>query len=399
VSARDGPSDAAGSPRDGRAGAAAWHERHERAASAPRMPRWVPRVIVLAFVGLAVFLSLRWILGQLRGLLTLLVVSLFLAFAIEPAVNWLSRRGVRRGLATGLVFAALLLAAAAFVAALGSVIVTEARSIGTNVPQYANELVDWVNRTFHTQLSTERIQSELTRPGGSLSAFTSRLTKNAIGYGATVVGAVFQFFTVLLFTFYLSADGPRFRHAVCSLLPPHRQRDVQRAWDIAVDKTGGYLYSRALLAVLSAAAHYVALRVIGVPFALALAVWVGVVSQFVPTIGTYLAAGLPVLVALANRPVDALWVALFAVGYQQVENYLLHPRITARTLSMHPAVAFGSVLAGAALLGPVGALLALPAVATLLGFLDEYVRRYEVTGTTEARAARRRNRGGRDRPP
>lgn len=357
------------------------------------MPSWVPRVIVLAFVGLAVFLSLRWMLGQLRGLLTLLLVSLFLAFAIEPAVNWLSRRGMRRGLATGVVFVVLLLAAGAFVAALGSVIVTEARSIGTNVPHYANEFVDWVNRTFHTELSTERIRDELAHPGGSLSAFTSRLTRNALGYGATVVGAVFQFFTVLLFTFYLSADGPRFRNAVCSLLPPQWQREVQRAWDIAVDKTGGYLYSRALLAALSAVAHYVALRAIGVPFALALAVWVGIVSQFVPTIGTYLAAGLPVVVALANRPIDALWVALLAIAYQQVENYLLHPRITAHTLSMHPAVAFGSIIAGAALLGPVGALLALPAVATLLGFLGEYVRRYEVTETTETRGEREKRDG------
>ncbi|HEY9391511.1 MAG TPA: AI-2E family transporter [Mycobacteriales bacterium] len=348
------------------------------------MPRWLPRAVLLVFAALAAFLALRWIFKQLAGLLTLLLVSLFLTFAIEPAVNWLDRRGWRRGAATGLVFLVLVVVLIGFVVALGSVLVREVRSIGDNIPDYADGLITWINNTFDTRLSTTRITRELTRPGGPLSMIGSRLARNAVGYGASLLGAVFQLFAILLFTFYLSADGPRVRHAVCSLLPPGRQREVQRAWDIAVDKTGGYLYSRALLAAISAVAHYAAFRIIGIDFALALAVWVGVVSQFIPTIGTYLAAALPVIVALATRPVDALWVLGFAAAYQQVENYILHPRITARTLAMHPAVAFGAVIAGASLLGAAGAVLALPVVATLQGFVGAYVRRYEVTGTTEA---------------
>lgn len=351
------------------------------------MPRWLPRAIVLVFAALAAFLALWWTVDQLRGLLTLLMVALFLTFAIEPAVNWLDARGWRRGVATGLVFAILLVSSVGFVVAAGSVLVTEVRAIGANIPQYANELITWVNSAFGTHLSASGVTRELTKPGGSLSEFGSRLARNAVGYGASLISAVFQLFTILLFTFYLSADGPRVRHAVCSLLPPHRQREVQRAWNIAVDKTGGYLYSRALLAVVSAVAHYAAFRIIGLDFALALAIWVGVVSQFIPTVGTYLAASLPVLVALAAKPVDALWVIGFAAAYQQLENYVLHPRITARTLAMHPAVAFGSVIAGAALLGAAGALLALPVVATVQGFVGAYVRRYEVTGTTEAQRA------------
>ncbi|HEX5495915.1 MAG TPA: AI-2E family transporter [Mycobacteriales bacterium] len=356
-------------------------DRDDRAGG---MPLWLPRAIVLALVALTAFLALCWALNRLRGLLTLLLVSLFLTFAIEPAVNWLDRRGWRRGAATGLVFGVLMAVVVGFVGALGSVLVTEIRSIGDNIPTYADDLVAWVNHTFSTNLSTTGITRELTRPGGALSVLGSRLAHNALGYGVSLLGAVFGLFTILLFTFYLSADGPRVRHAVCSLLPPHRQREVQRAWDIAVDKTGGYLYSRALLAGVSAVAHYAAFRIIGLDFPLALAVWVGVVSQFIPTIGTYLAAVLPVLVGLATTPTDALWVLGFAAVYQQVENYLLQPRITARTLAMHPAVAFGSVIAGAALIGAPGALLALPVVATVQGFVGAYVHRYEVTGTTEA---------------
>ena len=110
-----------------------------------------------------------------------------------------------------------------------------------------------------------------------------------------------------------------------------------------------------------------------------LAVWVGLVSQFIPTIGTYLAGALPMLIAFTVEPWYAVWVLVFVVVYQQFENYMLQPKLTARSVDIHPAVAFGSVVAGTALLGAVGALIAIPAVATLQAFLGAYVKRYDVT--------------------
>jgi predicted PurR-regulated permease PerM len=199
---------------------------------------------------------------------------------------------------------------------------------------------------------------------------------------SSLLGGLFRLLTIALFTFYFTADGPRMRRTLCSMLPPARQAEVLRAWEIGIQKTGGYLYSRALLAVVSALSHYVLLKLLGIPYAGALAVWVGVISQFVPTIGTYLAGALPMLVGLTVDPMDAVWILIFVVVYQQVENYLLQPRITARTVEIHPAVAFGSVIAGAALLGAVGALIAIPVTATLQGFLGTYIRRYEVVVPT-----------------
>jgi len=105
---------------------------------------------------------------------------------------------------------------------------------------------------------------------------------------------------------------------------------------------------------------------------------VGTASQFIPTVGTYIAGALPLLVAVTSQPLDALWVAMFILVYQQFENYVLQPRITARTMQLHPAVAFGSVIAGAALLGAVGAVVALPFAASLQAFVGTYIRRYEV---------------------
>ena len=109
------------------------------------------------------------------------------------------------------------------------------------------------------------------------------------------------------------------------------------------------------------------------PYALALALWVGVVSQFIPTIGTYLAGVVPFMVALlSDDPRDAILVLIAITLYQQVENYLISPKVTANTMELHPAVAFGSAIVGASLLGGIGALLALPVAATITGLVQTF---------------------------
>ncbi|MFD4431020.1 AI-2E family transporter [Nocardia sp. NPDC058497] len=347
-------------------------------------PRWLPRSLLYATLAIAGLIAAFWVLGKLQGLLTILMVSLFLAFAIEPAVNWLAARGVRRGAGTGVVFGGMLLVVVAFVWTLGALLVNQVTMLVSNAPDYIQDVVDWINSTFDQDLSGADLTKYASEWSSTIEGYLVGLAGNVWGIGTVAIGALFQLLGVLLFTFYFAADGPRFRTWVCSFLPPRQQKHVLLAWDIAVEKTGGYIYSRALLALCAALAHYVALRLFDVPSAFALALWVGVVSQFIPTVGTYLAGALPVLVALVHDPISALWILLFIVAYQQFENYVLQPRITATTLDMHPAVAFGAVIAGAALLGPTGALLAIPVTATLQGFAGAYVRRYEVTEEAEA---------------
>ncbi|WP_415924534.1 AI-2E family transporter [Streptomyces sp. MI02-7b] len=344
----------------------------------PRMPRWLPRAMVLAVALLAALQLAEWAFHQVIGLLVNILLAFFAALAMEPAVDWMAARGMRRGLATGLVFLAVLTLGGVFVVLLGSLLVDQITSIGRNLPEYVDDVVLWVNHTFGTDLSVGKLQQNVLHSDW-LRNYVQKQAGNVWGLSATVLGGVFQVLTITLFTFYFAADGPRLRRAVCSVLPPARQAEVLRAWEIAVAKTGGYLYSRALMALISAVAHYVLFQVLGIPYAPALAVWVGVVSQFVPTVGTYLAGALPMLIAFTQDPWDAVWVLGFVVVYQQFENYLVQPRITARTVDIHPAVAFGSVIVGTALLGAVGALVAIPATATLQGFLGAYVKRYAVT--------------------
>ncbi len=366
-----------------------------------RMPRWVPRAIALFLGGVVVLVVVGWVLGRLRGLLLDLLVALFLSFALEPAVNWLQHKGWRRGLATGAAFVGLLVFLAVFLVAIGAVVVDQVTQFIDQSDEYAANVADQINDRFGTDISVEELQDELTREDGPVRGLAENLAGDVVGVATSSFGVLFRLLTIGLFSFYLVADGPRFRRAICSFLPPRRQKAVLDGWEVAIDKTGGYLYSRALLALFSTAFHWVAFELIGVPYALALALFVGLVSQFVPTIGTYIAGALPVLVALANDPVEALWVLGVIIVYQQIENYLFAPRITAHTMALHPAVAFGTVIAGAALFGGVGALLALPAAAVLQAIGYTYVARHpviETPMTADQPSHRRRRRGAEPDP-
>ncbi|WP_254879102.1 AI-2E family transporter [Streptomyces sp. NA04227] len=362
--------------------------------AAARMPRWLPRAIILALALVACFQFSIWAFHQLTGLLLNVLIAFFLALAVEPAVSRLAHLGMRRGLATGIVFLCVVAVAAGFVALLGSMLAGQIVNMIENFPRYLDQLINWTNSTFHTELSRVEVQDSVVHSDW-LRKYVQNSASGVLDVSAQVLGGLFQLLTILLFAFYFAADGPRLRRTVCSLLPPARQAEVLRAWEIAVAKTGGYLYSRGLMALVSGVAHYVLLEFLNVPYAPVLAVWVGLVSQFIPTIGTYLAGALPMLLAFTVDPWYALWVLIFVVIYQQFENYLLQPKLTARTVDIHPAVAFGSVIAGTALLGAVGALISIPAVATLQAFLGAYVRRYEVMDDPRVHGHRTANaRGG-----
>ncbi len=342
------------------------------------MPPWLPRAVLMVMWTVTAFGVALWLFLQLQGIIVLLLISLFLALALEPAVNWLHRRRWPRGPATGAVMLLVVLATGVFLSMLGSMLIGQVLALAAETPRMLRAALVWANSTFGTDYSPTNLMESVTSASGVVQQYASRIADNALGAGTTLLGLLFNGLAVALFTFYLCADGPRFRRVICSVLPPRTQREVLRAWEIAIEKTGGYLYSRALMALVSAVAHYLVLVALDVPFAFALALWVGVLSQFIPTVGTYIGGLVPVLVALPQGPWTAVWVLVFVILYQQFENYLLQPRITARTLDMHPAVAFGSVLAGVAIMGAPGALLALPMGASMQAFLGSYIRRYEV---------------------
>lgn len=271
--------------------------------------------------------------------------------------------------------------------AIGSVLATQITELVETAPDTIENLEGWLQRNVSEDVDLSDVSDNFVEVGGLGDQLTS-VAGNLVGFGSTAVGLLFDLFTLGLFTFYLAADGPKFRRTVCSIFPPSRQVTVNRIWDLGVEKTGGYILSRSILAMISAFVHWMAFVALGVPSPLALAMWMGVVSQFIPVVGSYLAGALPVLISTLDRPITGLWVLIVVIVYQQIENYVFAPRITAQTMEIHPAVAFGSVIAGSAMLGPVGALLALPASATIQGFLSTYLNYYEVEWNDEDFMAR-----------
>ncbi len=359
---------------------------------AKKLPPWLLRAILVGAAALAGLYVLGWLLQQLQMLLVIVLVSLFLSFALEPAVNRLERMGVRRGAGTGLMFLLLFVALGLFLWAIGTVLADQVVEFADNGPSYISDIEDWLEDTFAIEVDAEGLIGEF-QEGGAVANLATRLADNLVNLGATVLQALFQALTILLFTFYLVAEGPKLRRNICSLLKPQHQRQVLKVWDLAIEKTGGYIYSRLILAVISSLVHWLVFWLLGVPFPLPLALWVGLVSQFVPVIGTYIAGALPVLVGLLDQPSTGLGVLIAIAAYQQVENYLLQPKVTAQTMEIHVTVAFGAVIAGGLLLGPVGAVLALPAAATMQAFLSSYLERGEVVQElTDAEAAHRRRR-------
>lgn len=330
-------------------------------------PQWLRRAALYAVGVIAAVAVGYWAWQRLFTLAVLVVAALFVALALEPAVDRLERRRWRRGLATAAVFLVGVVVLVGFVALVGWLLADQLRHLGDTIPRELDHAQDW--------LADHGITLQLSQLGERAG---NQLASGAWSAGISVLGLLAKLATIGFFAFYLVVDGPRLRRSVCSLLPPARQTQLLGIWETAAEKTGAYLLSRSVLAIVSAAFHAVAFTLCGVPYGAVLGVWQGVMSQAIPMVGTYIGAALPLVLALTTGAPRTAVVLAVIVAYQQLENYLLVPRIQGRAMDLHPAIALGSVLVGGALLGFTGVLLAMPAAATIQGFASAYVHRYDL---------------------
>ncbi|MFI2752392.1 AI-2E family transporter [Cellulomonas sp. P22] len=360
-----------------------------RASTAPRAarrpPEWLPRALLMAvlaaFAGVLVWRAA----AQLGTVITIVVVAWFLSLAMEPVVAWLARRHVRRGLATGLVMIGGLLATLALLAVFGQLFVVQLIELLDDVPTVYSQLSDLVDRTVGYTLPTSDTVLERL-----VDSWGSDVAQGVIGVGGTLLGVLFSASAVLLVAYYMVAQGPAFRASICRLLAPHRQREVLRIWEVSQEQVSNFLVSRILLALIATAVTFAYLTIVHVPYALPLAAFTGLVSQFVPTVGTYIGGALPVAVALSVSPLTGVGVLIFIVAYQQLENLFLAPRISAHTMALNPAVAFLSVIAFGAVFGAVGAFLSLPVAATIKAVSATYLHRHELVDSALLEDERRR---------
>jgi predicted PurR-regulated permease PerM len=329
----------------------------------------VVAVVVVALVGQFVFTN-----GNL--VLYTILMAWFASLAMEPAVGRLAQR-MRRGGATAVVMLSVLAFLGVFLALFGQMFATQVVSLVESLPRIVEGVLEWVNRQFDQDFDLQTILDSINLTPDQAAGYAGQIAGGVLVALVSIAGGVAQFFMFLLFAFYLSADGPRLRRWIAELFPPRWQEVSIVVWDTTAEKTGRYVGARVVLAAINATASAVVFLVVGLPSWLPLAIWTGFVAQFVPAIGTYISITLPVLVGLLSpNPWLGVIVLAWGILYQQVENLTFEPRISARAVSVHPAVSFASVILGTSLFGVAGALLAIPVAAMLLTLLDLYRTRY-----------------------
>ncbi len=380
----EGPAEKPGTVRETQV-EAPWWSNHP--------PRWLGRALAMSvlavFIGIGVWNAMR----SVAGVAVNLLLSVFVALVLEPTVVWLVRHGWRRGVAAGAAIFGSIVLIVGVLALFGNLFVQQAIALFQAVPDVYEQVVAWLESQFGLDLpGVDEVIGQATHQWGD------DLASGALVVGRSLVSAIFAAATILLVTYYLLAAGPRFRAAVCGYLRPTRQQEVLRLWEITQGKVSDFMNSRILLAAICTVATSIFLLILGTPYALPLALFTGLVSQFVPTIGTYIGGALPVLVALTTQGVvQALLIVAFVVAYQQVENLWLSPKVSAKALEMNPAVAFVVVIAFGAVFGALGAFLALPIAATIQAVWNTYVERHELVDSHMLRdpespsAARQRN--------
>lgn len=331
---------------------------------------WQVGWVVICLVAIALFA--RFVLDDGGATIFTVLMAWFGALAVEPAMAPLARH-MKRGFAAMIILAAIAVLTVLFVLAFGRLILEQLVQLAEHLPALAATVTE--NVSAWADIGDP--QATVPASGDPASAVVSDILMSVVRAAATVVGSVLGLFTFGLFFFYFCADGPRLRSWLLTLAP-HRVRGVfATMYDTTAEKTGHYVAARVVLATINSATSAVVFVLIGMPYWLALAVWTGVVAQFVPTIGTYISIILPVVVGLlSGDPWIGVAALVWALIYQQVENLTIEPKISARAVDVHPAVAFGSVMLGAALFGVAGALLAIPVVAMILSLLEGYRTKY-----------------------
>ncbi len=337
------------------------------------------RRLVVAALSLIVVLQVsEWLFGATASFLFMLMLAWLVSIAMEPPVAALERRGVKRGMGAGIVLGVTALAVVGFLSAFGTMFFGQLAQAVQDLPNVIDTVVRWANGAFHTNLSATAITDQLSLSPEKVASVAGSVAGGVFGIVSSIVGFVFQLVTIAVFAFYLSADAASVRRTVASWLRPERQKVFITIWDIAGAKTGGFVLSRVVLAALSAFAHVMAFWAIGVPYWMPLGLFAGITSQFIPTVGTYIGIVVPVAFAAVQQPMDCLWIIGFATVYQQIENYIIGPRISRATMDVHPAVALASVFIGAEVFGPIGALIGIPIAAALIAVIDTYGHRYEL---------------------
>lgn len=312
----------------------------------------------LTVVAVLVLLAAAW---AVRNILVLVLVAAVLAVGLDPPVRRLQRLKLARGWAV----LVIVLAVAGFLVLFGALVVPplvrEVRELAANIPDYVRRLQSEsgffgdLERKYHLSERLQDITSKL--PSVASASFGTIL-----GFTKSIASLIFNTLTVAILTIYFLVALPRMKRTGEALFTGRtRARDV-RIFEESLERIGGYVSGNIGISIIAGVAAFIALTIIGVPFAAALAMWVAI-ADLIPTVGATLGALAAAIVAAFSGLGAFIATVVYFIAYQQAENYLIAPRVMARAVDLSPAAVLVSVLVGGSLAGLAGALLALPLAA------------------------------------
>jgi predicted PurR-regulated permease PerM len=326
--------------------------------------------IVLIVVGVLFTLYLIYL---LRQPLTWVFLSIFLAVALSRPVNFLNRH-MKRSFAILTVYLGLLATIVLLGLLLIPPLVTEINDLADNAPRYAQDVREYVNKN-DTLRKLEEDYDITTKLEEEASKLPERLggaagTLKDVGFG--IVNRIFALVTILVLTAFLLGSGQRWVDSFVNLQPPQRRDRVRRVLRDVANAVSGYVNGALLISFIDGAAAFIVLSILGVPFAAPLAVVMGVMA-LIPLVGATIGAVIVGIVTAFNDfPRDTIIWTIYAIAYQQFENNVIQPQVQRRTVQLHPFVVLVSVLCGAALLGILGALIAIPIAASIKIVIDDW---------------------------
>jgi predicted PurR-regulated permease PerM len=330
----------------------------------------------LGFVGgIGVLLAyhLLGLLTRVSQVLTLVGVAAFLAIGLDPVVRWLVGRGLRRSRAVAIVFVGVLAVFGIFAGAALPALVTQGGELARQLPDQVDSLTrSQIFRRLDEDYGVVTKASEQLRNRLSNGDTVLQVFGGLLGAGRAVISGFVSTITVLVLTLYFMASLHTISEAGYRLVPSSRRERVRLLGDEIVKRIGGYVAGQVAVAAINGALTYLIALLVGLPYPLVLAMAVALLGV-IPLVGATLGAIIVVLVGMFDSWQVGLGLLIYYLVYQQVENYVIAPRIMARTVAVPGAVALIAALAGAALLGILGALIAIPVAAGILLLIQEVV--------------------------
>ena len=334
----------------------------------------------LTIVAVLVALAAAW---AVRNILLLVLVAAVLAIGLDPAVQRLQRWKIPRGWSVAIIFLATLLFLAAFFAVVVPPLVREVRELASNIPDYINRLKN-SSGTFGDLQQKYNLSERLKSATDNLPKAASASFGTVLGFTKSIASLIFNTLTVAILTIYFLAALPRGRRTAAQLVSREGGPDEAKILEESLQKIGGYVSGNIAISVIAGVLSFVAMAIIGVPFAAALAMWVAI-ADLIPTVGATLGAVPAVIVAFFSSVGDGIATIAFFIVYQQFENYLIAPRVMKKAIDLTPAAVVISVLIGGSLAGFAGALLALPIAAAIKVVVREVVMK-DRAGTARSTA-------------